>query len=230
MALIKCPECKKKISDTAGNCPKCGYQLTPAKIEALRREEKITQKRGAVGCLSIIVILILVTIFSLSNLDQKEVSPTPEETIHDEKPWSTKFEDRQIEQYEALLADCSWERITGKFSPDGSNDTTIAEISFDKKSARYYGDGLIEFWSYKNFSEEEINNLSSVGFTHRSVLSHHLVDLSKRIEIVDHITTYSERNMKGKVIESNSEPQTIELSQESRFISQTVLDYCLNYR
>lgn len=27
MALIKCPECGKKISDTAVNCPNCGYSL-----------------------------------------------------------------------------------------------------------------------------------------------------------------------------------------------------------
>ena len=27
MALIKCPECKKKISDQCGNCPNCGYPI-----------------------------------------------------------------------------------------------------------------------------------------------------------------------------------------------------------
>ena len=27
MALIKCPECKKKISDQCANCPQCGYPI-----------------------------------------------------------------------------------------------------------------------------------------------------------------------------------------------------------
>ena len=27
MALIKCPECKKRVSDQCENCPKCGYPL-----------------------------------------------------------------------------------------------------------------------------------------------------------------------------------------------------------
>ncbi|MFR2774884.1 MAG: zinc ribbon domain-containing protein [Anaerostipes sp.] len=27
MALIKCPECKNQISDTASTCPNCGYQM-----------------------------------------------------------------------------------------------------------------------------------------------------------------------------------------------------------
>lgn len=26
MALIKCPECGKEISDTAKSCPNCGYE------------------------------------------------------------------------------------------------------------------------------------------------------------------------------------------------------------
>lgn len=27
MAMIKCPECGKKISDKAGKCPKCGCPI-----------------------------------------------------------------------------------------------------------------------------------------------------------------------------------------------------------
>lgn len=27
MALIKCPECGKEISDKAGKCPHCGYPI-----------------------------------------------------------------------------------------------------------------------------------------------------------------------------------------------------------
>lgn len=27
MALIKCPECRRKISDSAISCPRCGYRL-----------------------------------------------------------------------------------------------------------------------------------------------------------------------------------------------------------
>ena len=38
MALIKCPECKKKISDQCENCPNCGYpiksNITVAETEA----------------------------------------------------------------------------------------------------------------------------------------------------------------------------------------------------
>ena len=33
MALIKCPECKKEVSDKAEVCPHCGYPLRKRKDE-----------------------------------------------------------------------------------------------------------------------------------------------------------------------------------------------------
>lgn len=41
MALIKCPECKKKISDQCENCPNCGYpikaNITTVEAEAFEK-------------------------------------------------------------------------------------------------------------------------------------------------------------------------------------------------
>jgi hypothetical protein len=70
MALIACPECKNKISETAGNCPKCGYQLTPEKIAEIKKTEQQAQKAGAIGCFSIIAIFfVLYLIGSFSSND-----------------------------------------------------------------------------------------------------------------------------------------------------------------
>lgn len=42
MALIKCPECEKEISDSVENCPNCGYSVKKhlEQLEALRKEER----------------------------------------------------------------------------------------------------------------------------------------------------------------------------------------------
>ena len=34
MALVKCPECKKEISDSADSCPHCGYKLKNTKKDS----------------------------------------------------------------------------------------------------------------------------------------------------------------------------------------------------
>ena len=33
MALIKCPECGKEVSDKASSCPNCGYPISNIKIQ-----------------------------------------------------------------------------------------------------------------------------------------------------------------------------------------------------
>ena len=74
MALIACPECKKKVSDSAGNCPKCGYQLTPEKIAEIKKKEQQTQKGCAIGCLAVIAIcFVLYRIGSLSSAESPSV-------------------------------------------------------------------------------------------------------------------------------------------------------------
>jgi hypothetical protein len=82
MAMITCPECKKKVSETADSCPSCGYQLTPEKIAEIKKKEQKVQKGCGIGCLSVIVIfVILYMIGSFSTDTTKSTAPkTKEET------------------------------------------------------------------------------------------------------------------------------------------------------
>ncbi|OGY35235.1 MAG: hypothetical protein A3D99_01010 [Candidatus Andersenbacteria bacterium RIFCSPHIGHO2_12_FULL_45_11] len=48
MALIKCPECKKEISDKAGACPSCGYSVKAITVEQTSKKYKNEQIVGAV--------------------------------------------------------------------------------------------------------------------------------------------------------------------------------------
>lgn len=60
MTIIKCPECKKQISDKAATCPKCGYELE-------RKEEVKTSKLKfdkKYGLLFIVIILFLILYFA----------------------------------------------------------------------------------------------------------------------------------------------------------------------
>jgi len=40
MALITCPECKKRISETANSCQNCGFQLSPEIVAKAKKDEK----------------------------------------------------------------------------------------------------------------------------------------------------------------------------------------------
>ena len=46
MALIKCPECGKEISDQAAQCIRCGYPLPAVQVEAIRPERYVSVGAG----------------------------------------------------------------------------------------------------------------------------------------------------------------------------------------
>ncbi len=64
MALIKCPECGKEISDKAKTCPNCGCPMDGAKIapnitQSATTSQPKTKKKGK-GCLIFFIIFIIV--------------------------------------------------------------------------------------------------------------------------------------------------------------------------
>lgn len=57
MALIKCPECQREISDQSKSCPYCGYQL-----HRMSADEKSKIKKSVVGIVTIIAVIVLAVI------------------------------------------------------------------------------------------------------------------------------------------------------------------------
>ena len=57
MALIICPDCKVRISETAGNCPQCGCQLTPENIAESKRKDHNAQRAFGIGLGTFIFIV-----------------------------------------------------------------------------------------------------------------------------------------------------------------------------
>ena len=58
MALIKCPECKKQVSDSAETCPHCGYKLKETSVE----KHIISKNKG----MFIAVLITLPMVFGVS--------------------------------------------------------------------------------------------------------------------------------------------------------------------
>lgn len=70
MALIKCPECNKEISDQAKFCPSCGYGLNSMSVE-----EKKNIKKIVVAIIGIIVgIILIAVIYDACTISAEEAS------------------------------------------------------------------------------------------------------------------------------------------------------------
>jgi len=70
MALMKCPECGKKVSTEAASCPKCGQPIDEATRAAGCKIASDEKKRGRWGCLSILVLSAVVATW-MTNLGDK---------------------------------------------------------------------------------------------------------------------------------------------------------------
>lgn len=82
MALIKCRECGKEISDQAEMCPNCGYKLKVKK--AINNDTKSTKKRtGSIICLvgAIIYLLLGITMLVMLNTYTSDVEEDNTPTI-----------------------------------------------------------------------------------------------------------------------------------------------------
>ena len=69
-ALIDCPACSNSISETAVNCPKCGFVLTPDVISAQReKQDRDAKEQRAVNLvgmalLSPFVLMLVLLVFT----------------------------------------------------------------------------------------------------------------------------------------------------------------------
>ena len=77
MALIKCPECKKEISDTVAICPNCGFNIQKMRKQQAKKEKEpktleewnnmtSSQKNWSIVVFVVIVIIVLFILSKLS--------------------------------------------------------------------------------------------------------------------------------------------------------------------
>ena len=81
MATIKCPECKKNVSETLKKCPHCGYKIKAQKkidISQITSKIKAMNKKKKIICFSVtgaivgIIIIIIVMLSGVGNMKKTE--------------------------------------------------------------------------------------------------------------------------------------------------------------
>ena len=82
MALIKCPECEKEISNKAESCPNCGYQLKNKDMQQRKKEKSNSIKSGTILCIIgsslligfILIILLAMLMPTTKNMDDANLT------------------------------------------------------------------------------------------------------------------------------------------------------------
>ncbi len=88
MALIKCKECGKEISENAESCPNCGYKLNKQNIQNVTVEKTNTTRTGTILCIigsSLLLgfaIIVALAFLIPSTTTEKQNTTEPDMTIN----------------------------------------------------------------------------------------------------------------------------------------------------
>lgn len=115
MALIKCPECRKEISDKATNCPNCGSPVNigntnsdPVVSHIPDEPQKTKKKKGGclttilkvIGILVIIIIVINILLGGSDNSKETTATKTGEIASSDD---SSEIKDKESSDEEEII-------------------------------------------------------------------------------------------------------------------------------
>ena len=79
--MIRCPECRRKISEQAETCPGCGRMFTPKELAALRRKRDIRTVKFFFGVIAVIVVLAALDAWIPDPPPKPYKPPSPEERL-----------------------------------------------------------------------------------------------------------------------------------------------------
>lgn len=94
MAMIKCPECGKEISETAESCPNCGYKLqkqsswsgettSTGTYSAIEQPSK--KKKKSKGLIWVIVVIVALIVIANSGDKEKEEPADSQNTVAEQE-------------------------------------------------------------------------------------------------------------------------------------------------
>lgn len=180
MALIKCTECGKEVSDKATTCPNCGAPISapaPGEAERQKVEVKVTQEKKKGSCLKTILIVlgVFVVIGVIGSLagnddDKKESENTEPVTAEVENPAETDEPKEENEESAEEPKEAPAEEVSNEFHVGDVLETKRVKLSYlscgeyeDENMFIEAGEGnkLI----YLEFEFENIGNSdTSVGY------------------------------------------------------------------
>lgn len=134
MALIKCPECGNEVSDSAVNCPKCGFSIAPVKQE----NTTILKKKSNKSFVIAVVIVLLIVICGFFGINKIRY----------------EYAIKEMKAGNIAKAKTTFEALGDYEKAEEYADELTSKIEGVSDEAYYYGVQLIEKYSGKDFKKE----------------------------------------------------------------------------
>lgn len=128
MALTKCSECSREVSDKAGTCPGCGAPIA-AKSAAGPKRKSGCLTWAVAGIIGFGVLSAIVAQCSGDSTSSSNTASSPKSSSSPSKPAIDKSPEKEKER-EKLINDLQQRGVLGKVECRGSGATAIVGRSF----------------------------------------------------------------------------------------------------
>ncbi len=200
MALIKCIECKRKISDSVDICPRCGKKITiddKVKGYTLFKEET-NKKRTTFICIILILILIFVCSLDVKvrSYQEKKYCQTKKPSVEQQKKAFYKNVDKFLSICNTIINDLGikvmeldtvWANSILKVSDSETDkytkDCTGKFIKVSMAVQKYIDDNVNDFdFIQKDIDHcgEYVNKMERIKYS--SELTDIIIDYSKKLK------------------------------------------------
>ena len=165
MALIKCPECGKEISDKAEHCPRCGYPISPVKQSppVHHVNGNITNKKNIYGAI-VVAVVLGITILVNENTNKREYLRTSSYSNGSYSSYSSKPKTGNA----GALANAESYLNSSAFSYDGLIDQ-LEYSGFSSSEAKYAADNCGANWKEQALKKAK-SYLNSSAFSYNGLI------------------------------------------------------------
>ncbi len=168
MALIKCPECGKEISDQAISCPNCGSPMKKEKPEVVAFQQNSNmvntvapKKKKGHGCLiTVLAVFIFIGIMAAAvggAVGQNSAVQKAVSGVSDDAEYIT------LEEFNKIETGMSYEEVQEIVGSAGEVSVQSGSGEFSITMVTWYGNGMAGSNANVTFTNGEVTGKAQVG-------------------------------------------------------------------
>lgn len=136
MALIKCPECGKDVSEKCIKCPQCGYPINRLAEPVINAKQTHKAQSGLDGktigvlvAIASVVVLLCIVVFSQKPASYTYTSNTTSKTTSQTKSTYSEVATAVLKISDAKVSsNSSYTIVTGTITNNGKNTYTFVKV------------------------------------------------------------------------------------------------------
>lgn len=219
MALIKCNECGKEVSDKATACPNCGCPINTNYNSGNSTINTRSKPKKKTGCLISVLIFVLLMVAGIVSIifTGKQINDTIQQEIS-----GTSSDDEYISlnEYNQIETGMSYDEVKEIVGSAGTISSQVESGGYKIIIVTWYGNGVAGSNANVTFTNDEVTAKAQVG-----LINDESENTSEKT-VVDTDIASEETDTEGIAVstEDSAPPETVQMTIPGYFVDTFDMD------